>query len=201
MSDPTRSEIDAYARKLCVAAGHDPDSEAPLRSDQPDGPVAMVAVPRWALFREQAREELGAMPARLATTPLIEITPQMISAGVDRWREFRFGQDEREIVEAVYLAMEIERRGAGVGEWHPIATAPPNLPVLVWGPGFATPITCVLADLSDGRDWCLAQSDGTPAEENFGDISRPRFAPTHWSMMPEAPAGKVAAILRGKEVR
>ena len=39
----------------------------------------------------------------------IEVTPEMIEAGMDRLRDFRIGQRLEEIVEAVYLAMEIER--------------------------------------------------------------------------------------------
>lgn len=39
---------------------------------------------------------------------LMLITPQMIEAGIARWREFHFGQSEAEIVEAIYLAMAIE---------------------------------------------------------------------------------------------
>lgn len=41
---------------------------------------------------------------------LITITLSMVQAGVDRWREFHFGQDEHAVIEAVYLAMELERR-------------------------------------------------------------------------------------------
>ena len=39
----------------------------------------------------------------------IEITPEMIAAGVSELRSFNFGMDEREIVRAIYLMMEIER--------------------------------------------------------------------------------------------
>jgi hypothetical protein len=39
----------------------------------------------------------------------VEVTPEMIEAGVHVLREFRFGQRESEIVEAVYLAMTFER--------------------------------------------------------------------------------------------
>lgn len=40
----------------------------------------------------------------------IKITPEMIEAGVSAWREFRHGQRETEIVDAIYFAMEIERK-------------------------------------------------------------------------------------------
>ena len=40
----------------------------------------------------------------------IEITPEMIEAGIYALRQFRFGQREADIVEAIYFAMEIERR-------------------------------------------------------------------------------------------
>lgn len=36
----------------------------------------------------------------------------MIEAGVWRMREFSYGQSLPELVEAIYLQMEIERRGA-----------------------------------------------------------------------------------------
>lgn len=39
----------------------------------------------------------------------IEITPEMIEAGVWRMREFSYGQSLHELVEAIYLQMEIER--------------------------------------------------------------------------------------------
>ena len=51
----------------------------------------------------------------------IEITPEMIEAGVSRLGEFCFGQPQEEIVEALYLAMEIERRF--------MAGPPPVLPI------------------------------------------------------------------------
>lgn len=42
----------------------------------------------------------------------IEITPAMIRAGLFEIGEFRFGCSMAELVEAIYLAMEIERREA-----------------------------------------------------------------------------------------
>ena len=38
----------------------------------------------------------------------IEITQEMIEAGISRWRNFHFGQKEAETVEAIYLAMVLE---------------------------------------------------------------------------------------------
>ena len=43
----------------------------------------------------------------------IEITPKMIEAGVTEWRECRYGDSGARVVEAIYLAMEIERRALG----------------------------------------------------------------------------------------
>ena len=40
----------------------------------------------------------------------IEITEEMIEAGVAALRDFHIGQDEGEIVQAVFLAMAIERQ-------------------------------------------------------------------------------------------
>lgn len=42
--------------------------------------------------------------------PEIEITEAMIEAGVQRLRDFCFGEPVNRIVEAVYLAMAIERQ-------------------------------------------------------------------------------------------
>ena len=41
---------------------------------------------------------------------LIVITPEMIEAGVDRLEEFKYGVPYSEIVESVYLYMELEKR-------------------------------------------------------------------------------------------
>jgi hypothetical protein len=41
----------------------------------------------------------------------IDITPEMIAAGVARAKEFSFGVPLAELVEAIYLEMAIERRG------------------------------------------------------------------------------------------
>ena len=55
----------------------------------------------------------GAEASGSIGSDLIPITSEMVQAGVDRWREFRFGQDEHAVIEAVYLAMELERRAQG----------------------------------------------------------------------------------------
>jgi hypothetical protein len=39
----------------------------------------------------------------------IEITPEMIAPGVARAKDFSLGASLAEVVEAVYLAMELER--------------------------------------------------------------------------------------------
>ena len=39
----------------------------------------------------------------------IVVTEAMIEAGVDRFKDFTFGQNIPEVIEAIYLAMEIER--------------------------------------------------------------------------------------------
>ncbi|MEO3998552.1 hypothetical protein [Mesorhizobium sp. CAU 1732] len=40
----------------------------------------------------------------------IEITPEMIAAGTLELRDMRFGRRMADILEAIYLAMEIEKR-------------------------------------------------------------------------------------------
>ncbi len=42
----------------------------------------------------------------------IEITPQMIAAGVDAFRSHHFGEPEARIVEAIFLAMAIEAQAS-----------------------------------------------------------------------------------------
>lgn len=41
---------------------------------------------------------------------IIDVTPKMVEAGLMRVFEFRFGDDLAEVIRAVYLAMELEKR-------------------------------------------------------------------------------------------
>lgn len=66
-----------------------------------------------ALERRVAALEAAVKPGsdgRVVARASRDMTPGMIRAGVDRLRDFHFGQDEADIVEAIYLIMEIERR-------------------------------------------------------------------------------------------
>ena len=85
----------------------------PVEAPLPAAPYRRVVVPldgsRWA-------ESVLPLAVRLAKASEAELllvhvvpTPEMIEAGMDRLRDFRIGQRLVEIVEAVYLAMEIER--------------------------------------------------------------------------------------------
>ena len=48
--------------------------------------------------------------APASTEPLIEITSAMVEAGIQAMRDFHFGESEAKIVEAIYLAMALERQ-------------------------------------------------------------------------------------------
>ncbi|MGX9966054.1 hypothetical protein ACVFYP_22200 [Roseomonas sp. F4] len=97
---PSRSEIEGKARELCLAAGHDPDSEAPLRSTEPGGPIAMVAVPRWSLFRDQAREALGIAPFQARATAAVVACLGEALAGNTRERRLRFLEEALEAAQS-----------------------------------------------------------------------------------------------------
>lgn len=46
--------------------------------------------------------------------PDICLTAEMVSAGVDELREARFGDDLRDLITSIYLAMENERVSGGL---------------------------------------------------------------------------------------
>jgi len=48
-------------------------------------------------------------------TSEIEVTPEMIDAGISEIFEHRFGEDAREIVGAIYMAMEYARLDPQLG--------------------------------------------------------------------------------------